>query len=138
MTHITPLCDARHKWLSGSLFCARLSICRLFHMNHRQGFTVLQGDGDRLHGNVAPCSEKLGSRQRCAHFVAAEACGVGGLFASLENSASNALSRPVRVYKEGTNLGGIVLRIQQSVLPACPMITAVKSFAFAPSAAPDY
>jgi hypothetical protein len=38
--------------------------------------------------------------------------------------------------EEGSNLGGVLSRIQQGSLAACPLVAAVESFSFAPAAAP--
>src|SRR5205085_687241 len=70
-------------------------------------------------------------------FKAAEAGCLCSAFAGLEQKCANAAARPVWMNEEGADLGGIVIRIEQVVVPIGPLIGAVQSFSLAPSTARD-
>ena len=110
----------------------------LLHVHHGERFTVVQRKGDGLDGDIALCAEEFGPGEGGAHLEACKARGTGGIFTSLKELAAHPLPRPVRVDEEGANLGGIALRVKQSILASGPMVAAVERFAFAPAAAADY
>src|SRR5258708_34339068 len=75
------------------------------------------------------------ARQRRPHLEASETGSLGGSFTSVENKSTDSASRPIGMDEESTNLCSVIQRIEQHVMTAGPMITAVESLAFAPSSA---
>ncbi len=69
------------------------------------------------------------------HFEAAEACACRGCFTDLKNSAADSPARPGRMYEKSPYLRRFVVRIEESILAAGAMVTAIERPALAPAAA---
>ena len=73
--------------------------------------------------------------ERGAHFEPGEAFGTSGLFAEAENATADALSRPVRMNKEGANPGGVHAWIEERIVSSRPVIAAIRGSSARPPAA---
>lgn len=111
---------------------------RLFgHANHGKKFAIWKGDLEIFLRYVAPGAEESHAGEGGAHFKALETRGFCGALACFENQAADSAARPCWMDEEGTNFGGIMSRIEKSVLAPSPMVAAVECLALAPAAAAD-
>src|SRR5882757_834825 len=107
----------------------------LFHANDWESFAVGQWNSEIFECDVATGLVERNAGEGRGHFESGKLRCQGGIFTSFENCCANSTSSPGRMHEEGTNLGGVLLRIQKGSLAAGPLIATVECLALAPAAA---
>src|SRR6266700_1480798 len=105
-----------------------------FHVNNRQRLSISQRNFERAHRNIASGPEELHSGQRSSHLAAGKAGSRSRPFTGIKNHAADAATRPIRMYEERTDLGRVLMWVEQRVFASRPLVGSVKGLALAPAA----